>query len=374
MGHRVSFQSIPSDLSGVLITLDIIDIPAFVLTVDDSGDIRFGGLNRAHEVRTGMKGAEIAGLTPHEALPPRLADTVLANYRHCVDSNQTHRYEEVLDLPSGRDWWLTTLSPIVRDGRTVAVIGIAIDVTSLRTEISEAATDLGELRAQAANLQTLGRAVMAETRGPLNNILALGRLLRAEFRPPTTKKDEVLDLMMNAAGGALDQIDGFELESETAPAHGLRAASRVDLDHTCRDLAALIDPERTLSITFPEAVVLADASTLQTSLQALLETVAGRALTYIRISVTPDSGKPRMVRLSIVSDREEDTPRDDPAWLRAAVEARGGTLRFVNDPYADDNSMEVIELTLPGKLLSPAGRDNAARAVNQRQRGRASGL
>ncbi len=370
----MSVHVFPPNLSGILAVLDIIDIPAFVLTVDASGKIRFAGLNRAHEAQTGMVGAEIAGLTPHEALPPRMADTVLANYAHCVERGQTYRYEEVLDLPAGRNWWLTTLSPVFEDGRITAVVGLATDITAQRIEIADASFDIGALQATVAGLQTLGRAVTSETRGPLNNILALGRLLRAEFQPPTTKKDEVLDLMLDTALSALEQIDGFELECETAPAQSLRECTRVDLDHTCRDLAALIDPDRTLSILFPEAWIVVDANALHSILHALLETVAGRAQSYIHISVAPGSRTPYTVSIRIAFDPDGPARESDPAWLRASVEARGGTLRSETGEGGQTPAREVIELVLPGKILphDEHVHGRTARAVNRRP-DRASG-
>ncbi|MEM0948930.1 MAG: PAS domain-containing protein [Pseudomonadota bacterium] len=370
----MSIQSFPTDLADVLGVLGIIDVPAFVLTVDDQGVIRFGGLNRAHEARTGMQGKDIAGLTPHQALPPRMADTVLANYILCAQTRQTYRYEEVLDLPSGRIWWLTTLSPIVERDRTTAILGLATDVTALRTEIADITAEFGELRARADCLQTLGHAVMAETRGPLNNIISLGRMLRAEFHPPTARKDEVLDLMLETAAGAIDQIDNFERESEASPSIAFKAFAKVDLDHTCRDLAALIDPERALSITFPGAFVFTDAGVLTTALQALLEIVTCRASSYIHISVIPDPRRPRLLQLRIAFDPEENAiPEIDPAWIRAAVEAHGGALRVERGHSAEIGPCDIVDLSLPGKILPPAGRGNGARAVNQRRTDPATG-
>lgn len=87
-------------------------------------------LNPAHERYTGLRNADVSGRTPHECLPPAVADAVTEHYRACVEAGAAIRYDETLDLPGGLRHWQTILTP-VRDeaGRISRILGSARDVT-----------------------------------------------------------------------------------------------------------------------------------------------------------------------------------------------------------------------------------------------------
>jgi PAS domain S-box-containing protein len=87
-------------------------------------------LNPAHERRTGLRSADLTGRTPHECLPPAVADAVTKHYRSCVEAGEAIRYDETLDLPGGVRRWQTVLTPL-RDhtGRIYRILGSARDVT-----------------------------------------------------------------------------------------------------------------------------------------------------------------------------------------------------------------------------------------------------
>lgn len=87
-------------------------------------------LNPAHERRTGLRNADVSGRTPHECLPPAVADAVTDHYRRCVDAGEPIYYDETLDLPGGVRHWQTVLTPIRDDaGRIYRIFGSARDVT-----------------------------------------------------------------------------------------------------------------------------------------------------------------------------------------------------------------------------------------------------
>jgi PAS domain S-box-containing protein len=87
-------------------------------------------LNPAHERSTGLRNADVAGRTPHECLPPAVADAVIVRYRSCVETGEAIRYDETLDLPGGVRHWQTVLTPL-RDeaGRIYRILGSARDLT-----------------------------------------------------------------------------------------------------------------------------------------------------------------------------------------------------------------------------------------------------
>jgi len=106
----------------------------FVVTVTAAGRFVFEGLNPAHERATGLTFEAIAGKEPEDCLPPETAAAVLARYRHCVANGRPEIYDEVLDLPGGRRYWQTSLSPVhdPDTGRIILLVGTARDVTDDR--------------------------------------------------------------------------------------------------------------------------------------------------------------------------------------------------------------------------------------------------
>ncbi|WP_262299766.1 PAS domain-containing protein [Microvirga sesbaniae] len=101
----------------------------FIIAVEpDRFVIEF--LNPAHERRTGLRNADVSGRTPHECLPPAVADSVTEHYRSCVEAGHPIRYEEDLDLPAGVIHYQTLLTPVRDDtGRIYRILGSARDVT-----------------------------------------------------------------------------------------------------------------------------------------------------------------------------------------------------------------------------------------------------
>ncbi|MGF9760735.1 PAS domain S-box protein [Microvirga sp. 0TCS3.31] len=114
------------------------DESLFIIAVESDRFV-FELLNPVHEQRTGLRSADLSGRTPHECLPPAVADVVTEHYRQCVEAGAAIRYDETLDLPSGLRHWQTVLTPVRDDtGRIYRLLGSCHDVTleqeSLRRE------------------------------------------------------------------------------------------------------------------------------------------------------------------------------------------------------------------------------------------------
>jgi PAS domain S-box-containing protein len=105
------------------------DESLFIVAVDPDRFV-FELLNPAHERRTGLRTSDVSGRTPHECLPPAVADAVTERYRSCVEAGTAIRYYETLDLPAGVKHWQTVLTPVRDDsGRIYRILGSARDVT-----------------------------------------------------------------------------------------------------------------------------------------------------------------------------------------------------------------------------------------------------
>lgn len=107
----------------------------FVVGVDPQGELRYLSLNPAHQKATGLSESELAGKTPHECLPPAVADHVSAHYRRCLETGIPVAYEEELELPKGRINWLTQLIPLRNsEGEIMRLLGICTDLTQLKEQ------------------------------------------------------------------------------------------------------------------------------------------------------------------------------------------------------------------------------------------------
>lgn len=107
----------------------------FVVGVDGQGELRYMGLNPAHQKATGLAEADLQGKTPHECLPPAIADHVSGQYRRCLESGEPLAYEEELELPKRRINWLTQLIPLKNsEGRITRLLGICTDLTQLKEQ------------------------------------------------------------------------------------------------------------------------------------------------------------------------------------------------------------------------------------------------
>lgn len=343
------------EFSGLLGTLNMIEVPMFLVAVEENGTFRFGGINRAHENQTGMRCADIAGRTPHEVLPPRTADTVISNYRRCAEQGEAYSYEEILELPGGNLWWRTTLSPVFRGGRVVSLIGTASDITRQKQKIGDLIEEAVSMRGRIEAMQALVRATMNQTRGPLNNILALAGLLRLEFRPPVEQKEEVLEILVDTAVRALDTIEEYEAASgEQLFARSAADLERVDFGHLCRHLSAVADPSRKLSITFPEADLLVDGDALSQVLNTLLVYMSKNARSWIGIAVSPNPRRRDALHLHVRSDLlpAKTLSDTDEAWIKSVAATHGWALGTALDGEDVRGTLTLtLTLQLPGRLV-----------------------
>ncbi len=343
-------------LADVFGTLQLFDTPMFMLLVDPDRTLRFLGLNRAHETATGIQSTTIAGHTPHAVLPPRLADAVAERYRRCLESGVPLTYEELLELPTGPRAWRTTLVPVMDEGRISAIIGTSFDITQKNAQLDASLSELATLKRRAEQLRTLSNASVTHMRGPLNNILTFCKMLRSELRPPLDQKIQILDLLMETAVSALDEIDSYEGGN-----HGILTqdlAGTFDLGHLCRDIAALADPGRNLSVSFPDAEIEANADSVRWILHSVLDRLIPIVGREIKITAVPDGQRLNAIRFSLVCDLLDSGPvtllAEDQNWLRAGIESRGGVFEMFN--HRRTGTAHALELcfVLPGKLLAHA--------------------
>jgi len=344
---------------------DTLALPSFVLSCDANGTIRFQHLNRAHFRSIGIPTESVRGKTPHECLPARVADTVLKNYATCMLTARAHEYEELLDLGGEEMWWHTTLSPILDEGGTVTgIVGIALDITARKARDFRRTQSESAMKTLNDELALFTSMTAHDVRGPLTKIAALTELTLDGFEDMGDNKRNMIESMQQVADGTLRHVDGI-LGYAAALRLGASEKATIDFGHMCRDIAAVVDPEATMSIRSPEAVIDGEAVVLQMILRNLVENAMRYGRSRLEIAVV-ETGAARL-RFSVADDGPgfiggaeafarkmnlRQVSRGNRGFGLAAVahlvESRGGTT-WLDEPSFETGA--TICFGLPGRIV-----------------------
>lgn len=347
--------------------VDVLALPCFILSCDLDGEIRFRHFNPALVATHGVAADIVRGKTPHECLPPRVAETMLNNYTICQRTARPYEYEELLDLGGQEMWWHTTLSPVLapEGGRVIGMIGVALDITTRKAREFRRTEDESALRRLNDELALFTSMTAHDVRGPLTKIAALSELTLDGFDDMGDNKLEMILSMQQVAGGALKHIDGI-LGYASALRLGEAEVAAIDLGHMCRDIAAVVDPEADLAITSPDLHVEGESVVLQMILRNLTENAvryaAGRVQTAVseegdgrlRFSVSDDGpGFPGGAAAFAEKLRLRRVTGDNHGFGLAAVahlvESRGGTT-WMDAPVFGRGT--TICFDLPGRIVT----------------------
>ncbi len=205
------YASIFNNTSDVIFTVDVLP----------DGTFRYGSTNPAFDRETGIRGADIIGKTPREAMDPRYADGMEARYAACVAARMPTRYEEVTEKSDSVKVWQTALVPVIdpATGHVVQLVGTSRDMTAYRA--------LQEELAQASKLATLGTmaaGIAHEMSQPLNAIRITATdcvlLLEEEEEPDMGYLRQGLVTIRDQSarmGGIVDQMRQFGRRESPEP-------------------------------------------------------------------------------------------------------------------------------------------------------------
>jgi PAS domain S-box-containing protein len=271
--------------------LDEIKVPAFLLSVDREGEIRFEKLNSSHVAAVGIPSDTVEGKRPHEIFPERTANTVLQNYTRCVESKESYRYEEVLNLKDREYWWTTTLSPVFEELELVGVLGIAIDITEAKQTEQELADAILEVSRTNSDLRVLQSATAHDLRGPLRQASIIFDMILDDFKDLGDNKMDLLVKGREVMQKALTQID--DALAQTIKAVELKIAPEpVDLDHWFHDMVAIFDPLHEKTFKHPVFSVMCEKFILDIGLRNLLDNAFRYAESGIVVDVAQEGEKP----------------------------------------------------------------------------------
>ena len=353
----------------ILSVMEHLHQPMFLLDVLGPESFVFRGLNKEHQAESGLTNDMVFGKSPHEALPSRLADTIVQNYERCRATGQAHTYEELLELPTGPLWWQTTLSPVFDDHRKLTqIIGLAVDITKRKEAEFGASQRLSDMTRLNEDLQVFASTTAQDMRGPFQTMVALLDMVSDGFVDLGDEKADQLALCREIAEDAITSMGAI-----LSTAQGLRVATdtqeEVDLGHLAADIAALLDPHERFEIELPQAQIKTDRVAIQMVLRNLME----NAIRYtdkkvsVHVAAFKDALSGEMIAVTISDDgvgiaadkRIDGQPILPPSGqigadfgvnsAQAVIIARGGHITRVQSTFATGAA---IRFTLPGALLS----------------------
>ena len=118
--------------------------PLFLVDVEPGPVFRYQRFNPASEKLVGMTTDEIIGRTPQAAFGAEAGEEINRRFQVCVDSKESYAYTTHRIYPAGQVFQRVHLTPVIRDGQVVQLVGSAVDLTD--RNLMEEALDESEAR------------------------------------------------------------------------------------------------------------------------------------------------------------------------------------------------------------------------------------
>ncbi|MEF8883718.1 MAG: PAS domain S-box protein, partial [Haloarculaceae archaeon] len=238
-------------------------------TTDGEPEFRFARLSPGYETQTGITTEQVRGKTPRDVFGDEQGAELESNYRRCVTQREPISYREELPVEEDARFWETNLAPVIVDGETVRVVGIARNVTEQveRERELEATNQRLESLIEAAPLpimeiDTDGTVLLWN--GGAEEMFGWSREeVIGEFNPivPDDQQTEFETHRQRALDG--DRIRGKEIQRET------KDGERLDL---LLSVAPLTDPDGEVSSVLAILENITEQKRLETRLRSLQET------------------------------------------------------------------------------------------------------
>ncbi|NLX70185.1 MAG: PAS domain S-box protein [Clostridiales bacterium] len=120
------------ELTGDLDTIFNATQDAMFLARIEDGEFRYIRNNAAHQRLAGYTVEDIKDKTPIQVLGKELGEIVKAGYQRAVDTKAPTTYEETLPFKAGTRTWLTTVTPVLKNGEVKYLVGSRKDITLQR--------------------------------------------------------------------------------------------------------------------------------------------------------------------------------------------------------------------------------------------------
>jgi PAS domain S-box-containing protein len=156
--------------------LENVEDAIFFLSVESEEPelvFRFERLNQAYEDQTGINTDDVRGKTPTAVFGDDVGKKLEANYRRCVETSESIRYQEELNVEPDARFWQTNLTPVITGGTVTQIIGITRNVTKRVKQERK-------LESQKEQLNEFANVVSHDLRNPLNVAQGRSALLEAD--------------------------------------------------------------------------------------------------------------------------------------------------------------------------------------------------
>ncbi|WP_224816019.1 PAS domain-containing sensor histidine kinase [Hasllibacter sp. MH4015] len=309
-------------LSRLTSWVDGLDLPTFMVILKEDGTLEFAHANGALGRMSGIPPEMFNGRNVSDLFPTRTAARLEKNYRQSFETGEPVSYEECLLIEERETWWQTTLSrPDGFDGRVV--LGVAVPITERKEREFASAKALADLNARFDELRLFSTMAAHDARSPLATVSSLIDLVLDGFEDMGDGKAELLRLCSSTVDEALTQISAT-LDRGQSLNSGVELNSRVDLGRLCGDIAAMLDPEMSLSITTPDLVVICDEVVVQMAVRNLMSNAARFCRSRIAVEARIDPDRRQMIL--DVTDDGPGMPRGSTLRdLTKSAETRDGT-------------------------------------------------
>lgn len=298
----------PDRLAELTSFCDSLGTPAMVLEVDPEGEIRYFSLNEAHASKSGIDRATVRGKTPSDLFSPRMAETILRNYRQCVDSRQVYTYEKIIDMPAGFICWETSLTPVIERDRVIGMILIGIDITDRKSQDNLLIDALKQSSRINADMEALASTAAHDLRGPLRQSRLIYETVLDGFQDLGDQKKQLLETGLSVVDKALDQIDTV-LKEIRQVSHSHHSVTQFNFGHLCGDIAAVLDPLKSKELTHSAGHVEAERIVMEICVRNLVDNAFKHTKSKVHIGLEAQDA-------NLIVSVSDDGPGFDPTVLR----------------------------------------------------------
>jgi PAS domain S-box-containing protein len=211
---------------------DNISVCVFVLDVTPEGRFKIAAFNPAEEELVGLSTAQVSGRFIEDLFPADLANELISNYRRCVESGRTIKFDHQMTLPGQKPrYFHSSLIPLHAAGVIHRIIGACVETTDFKRTQEEALAK--------QNLETLGvlaGGIAHDFNNVLGGIHAQAELLEKDLSTDSATLSEVQQIKTAA-------IRGSEIVRELMAFAGqdqLYLEGAVDISQLIREMLGLL--------------------------------------------------------------------------------------------------------------------------------------
>lgn len=334
-------------------------VPAFLLTVNENGDVVYSACNQEWFEETELTADEVLGKTAKEIYGGDLGDECYQRHLQAASVGEKISYDLMLPM-SGRLCSVNTRLTPIKDEKAVVshVLGASIN----RTSQFEAMTALNNMETVASEIEEFISMAAHDLRTPMNNVKTMVDMLRHDFQDMGDGKLELINMLERVAVKATTLINDVLSHAQATTA--IKRLEEFELSQLCSDIMVVIDPTNQHFLNASHSRIAADKTATQIVLRNLMDNAikhSGKSMVDLSVKVQEE----REGMLSfVVNDNGQGFPDPTVAFLdggemqadagfgllgiRRLVTARGGDISAEN--VADGEGSQV-RFTLSGNIV-----------------------